>query len=102
MLMEYPEVFGRAIVFSPSFWVNEIVYSLHEKNERLLDQKIYFNAGALETPTVESIQKMKDILINYGMPEENIKLDVEEGLGHWHQTWDQGFKKAFPWIVNND
>lgn len=62
-------------------------------------QKIYFNAGRLETPTVESIVKMKDILINDGMPEQNIKLDIEKGKGHEHMTWRKGFKKAYPWTV---
>jgi predicted alpha/beta superfamily hydrolase len=99
MLMEYSHIFGAAIVFSPSFWVNEIVYTLHENNQRLFEQKIYFDAGELETPTVESVQKMYDILVNYGMPTENIKVDIEEGEGHWHNTWRKGFKKAYPWIV---
>jgi predicted alpha/beta superfamily hydrolase len=99
MLMEYPEVFGRAIVFSPSFWVNEVVYTLHEKNKNVLNQKIYFNAGEHETPTVESVQKMQDILIKYGVPQEHILTDIEIGEGHWHPTWRKGFEKAYPWIV---
>lgn len=100
MLMEYPTVFGGGIVFSPSFWVNEKVYTLHEENEHLSEQKIYFDAGELETPTVESVQKIQDILVEYGMPKAQIKLDIEEGEGHWHMTWRKGFKKAYPWIVN--
>lgn len=99
MLHEYPEVFGRAIVFSPSFWVHESVYGLHKKNKQLNNQKIYFNAGQLETPTVESIEKMQDILLKDGMPAENIKLDVEAELGHWHMTWQKGFPKAYPWVM---
>lgn len=99
MLMEYPETFGAAIVFSPSYWVNEAVYQLHEDNPRLKEQKIYFNAGELETPTVESIQKMYQILLEAGVPAENMKLDVEKELGHWHITWQNGFPKAYPWIV---
>ena len=102
MLMEYPTVFGGAIVFSPSFWVNEIVYTLHENNKDLFDQKIYFNAGELETPTVESVQKMHDILIEYGFPKENIKVDIETGEGHWHATWRKGVKKVYPWIVDGE
>lgn len=102
MLMEYPNVFGSAIVFSPSYWVNEKVYTLHEKNKQVFKQKIYFNAGELEKPTVESINKMHDILIKFGVPKENIKLDVEKDEGHGHMTWRKGFKKAYPWIVQNN
>ena len=102
MLMTYPETFGGAIVFSPSFWVNEDVYTLHEGNTTFSEQKIYFNAGELETPTVSSIEKMHGILLEQGMPPENMKLDVEKGLGHWHMTWTNGFRKAYPWILTGE
>ena len=102
MLMKYSETFGSAIVLSPSFWVNEDVYELHKDNKNLFSQKIYFDAGELETPTVQSIEKMQDLLIMYGMPKENLKLDIEIGLGHWHMTWRKGFKKAYPWIIENN
>ncbi|MFT7451267.1 MAG: hypothetical protein ACI9VN_001991, partial [Patescibacteria group bacterium] len=32
-------------------------------------------------------------------PPENIKVDIEEGLGHWHMTWKNGFRKAYSWAV---
>jgi predicted alpha/beta superfamily hydrolase len=102
MLMHYPEVFGKGIVFSPSFWVNECVYKLHETNKHLLEQKIYFNAGSIEKPTVEGIQEMQQTLLKYGMPKENIKLDIEEGEGHRAMTWRKGFKKAYPWIIEGN
>ncbi|MEL6657435.1 MAG: alpha/beta hydrolase-fold protein [Bacteroidota bacterium] len=102
MLMTYPETFGNAIVFSPSFWVSEDVYSLHKGNRAFAKQKIYFNAGELETSTVSSIEKMHAILLEQGMPAENMKLDVEAELGHWHLTWLNGFKKAYPWILTGE
>lgn len=100
MLMNYPSTFGGAIVFSPSFWVNEKVFSLHQNNESLFTQKIYFNAGELESSNIENILKMRDTLLKQGMPKENIKLDIEDGLGHSHSTWKNGFRNAYPWIVN--
>ena len=98
MLNAYYNIYGSAIVFSPSFWVNPMAYSLHEENPKIHQQKIYFNAGELETPTVESIKKMKKILIHYGVNQDYIKLDVEKELGHWHMTWQKGFVNAVPWI----
>lgn len=99
MLMEHADVFGAAIVFSPSYWVNDIVYTLHEENQQLFQQKIYFNAGELETPIVEGAKKMHEILLKHGMPSANMKFDIEPGEGHWHMTWRKGFKKAYPWII---
>lgn len=102
MLMEYPTVFGGAIVMSPSFWINEKVYSLHEKNENLLRQKIYFNAGELEPSVIENVYKMKDLLLKSGVPKENIRVDIEAELGHSPLAWRNGFRQAYPWIVSKN
>ena len=99
MLTTYPEVYGGAFVFSPSFWVNDKVYELDKKVTDFSSKRIYMNAGALETPTVESIEKMATILRKRGMTDANLKVDVEKDEGHWHMTWRKGFKKAFPWII---
>lgn len=99
MLTTYPEVYGGAIVFSPSFWVNEKVYELDKQISDLSTKRIYMNAGALEKQTVESIEKMADLLRKRGMNDTNLQVDVEAAEGHWHMTWRKGFKKAYPWIL---
>ena len=99
MLTTYPEIYGGAIVFSPSFWVHDKVYELHQEVDDFSAKRIYLNAGELETPTVESIEKMADILRKQGMKETNLKVDVEKEEGHWHMTWRKGFRKAYPWIL---
>jgi len=101
MLTRFPEVYGGAIVFSPSFWVNEQVFTLHENIGNLKDKRIYFNAGALETPTVKDAEKMVDILQQAGLPTHQVKMDIEPDEGHWHMTWRKGFRKAFPWILGS-
>ncbi len=98
MLTTFSEIYGSAIVFSPSFWVNDKVYDLHKQVADLSSKRIFINAGSIEQPTVESVQKMYDILIKAGMPAANIKMDVEPDEGHWHMTWRKGFVKAYPWI----
>ena len=99
MLMTYPEVYGGAIVFSPSFWVHDKVYELDENVKDLSTKRIFMNAGAIEKPTVASIEKMADILRKRGMSDDNLKVDVEVDEGHWHATWRKGFPKAYPWIL---
>ncbi|MFC3881870.1 alpha/beta hydrolase [Algoriphagus namhaensis] len=102
MLMKYPDTFGSAVVLSPSFWVNDEVYTLHLENENLLDQKIYFNAGELEPSTIQNMEKMKETLLNHGVPESNIRSNVVKGLGHSHSAWRLGFRDAYPWIIQAD
>lgn len=101
MLMKYPEVFGAGIVMSPSFWVNEDIYSLHLDNPELYNQKIYFNAGELEPRTIENAERMRQTLLEFGMPREHLKFDLVQGLGHSHLVWREGFKRAYPWIIRN-
>lgn len=99
MITTFPEVYGGAIVFSPSFWVNDKVYELDKQVADFSNKRIFINAGEIEKPTVESVEKMYSILKDRGMTNDNLKMDVELDEGHWHMTWRKGFKKAFPWIL---
>lgn len=99
MVTTFSEVYGGAIVFSPSFWVNDEVYQLDKQVADLSTKRIFLNAGEIEKPTVESVEKMYAILKGRGMTDDNLKMDVELDEGHWHMTWRKGFKKAFPWIL---
>ncbi|WP_296702750.1 alpha/beta hydrolase-fold protein [Algoriphagus sp.] len=101
MLMKYPTVFGGAIVFSPSFWINKEVFKLHENNKNIFNQRIYFNAGDLEPSTVQNVKRMYEILLKYGVPKKNLMVDTEKDLGHSHMTWRNGFRKAYPWIIRD-
>ena len=100
MITQFPDVFSRAFVFSPSFWVNEKVFELHKDIKDFQDLKIYINSGELEVPIVENSKKMYDLLIDNGMTNENLKFDIEDEEGHWHMTWRKGFRKAYPWILD--
>lgn len=99
MIATFPEVYGGAIVFSPSLWVHDQVYDLNKNINNISDKKIFLNAGELETPTVESIVKLEKILLEHGLPRDRLMLSVEKDEGHWHMSWQKGFKKAFPWIL---
>ncbi len=99
MLMTFPAVYGNALVFSPSFWVNEKVFRLDQQVKDLSDKRIYMVAGALEKPIVENAEKMYQLLLDRGMTKTNLRLDIEPNEGHWHPTWRKGFKNAFPWIL---
>lgn len=99
-VMTYPDVYGRGIIFSPSFWVDmDKVKSLHKNYPDLSSLRLFLNAGEIETPTVDNAVIIRDILLADGLPKENMYFDVEPGEGHWHAAWRKGFKKAYPWIL---
>jgi len=98
-LTTYPNIFGNAIVFSPSFWVNEQVFTLHHHVSHLNDHRIYLNVGEQEGGDQRvNAQKIYDLLVAEGMSKDNIRFDIEAGEGHSHPTWRKGFRKAYPWV----
>ena len=100
MIMTYPETFQNAIVFSPSLWVNEKVFSLHQQIDNFSKFKIYLNVGDREfNSMVPDAKKLNTILQKQGMNANQLQFDIEANAGHDHLTWRKGFKKAFPWIV---
>ncbi|MBT8219887.1 MAG: hypothetical protein KJP00_08680 [Bacteroidia bacterium] len=99
MITHFPEVYGNAIVFSPSLWTGDQVYTWQDKVNDWSAKKVFINAGELEMPTVESGKKLQALLAEKGMTLENLLFDEEEEEGHWHMTWQKGFKKCYPWII---
>ncbi|WP_367392862.1 alpha/beta hydrolase [Lewinella sp. LCG006] len=98
-LTTYPDIFGNAIVFSPSFWVNEQVFTLHHNVSDLNDHRIYLNVGEQEGGDQRvNAQKIYDLLLAGGMSKDNIRFDIEAGEGHSDPTWRKGFRKAYPWV----
>lgn len=47
-VIKYPEVFGKAGVFSPAFWINRKVINAYMANSKKLKAKIYFLCGDSE------------------------------------------------------
>ncbi|MEO0339796.1 MAG: alpha/beta hydrolase-fold protein [Bacteroidota bacterium] len=100
MLMTYPDVFHKAIVFSPSFWVNEQMYELHQKVPNLQDLKIYMNVGEKEGEVmVAKSKRMADTLRAIGMDSTQLKFNILPNAIHRSPTWRKGFAEAYPWIV---
>lgn len=100
MVTTFPDVFGNAIVFSPSFWVNEKVFELHKQVPDLNTLKIYMNVGEDEYDSmINNAKKVYDILTTAGVNPHNLRFDIEKNEGHSHSNWRKGFKKAYPWIV---
>ncbi|MEL6141716.1 MAG: alpha/beta hydrolase-fold protein, partial [Bacteroidota bacterium] len=100
MLMTYPTVFQRAIVFSPSFWADESLFHLHKEMVDIDKVKIYMNIGAEEGyPMKPHAKKMARLLGKAGLGEDQLKFTVVPKQGHWHITWRKGFAEAYPWII---
>lgn len=99
MISHFPDVYGNALVFSPSLWVGDEVYTWQDKLDDWSDKKIYLCAGTIEAPVLEWAKKLHGLLEEKGMTAENLRIDPIQDEGHWHMCWQKAFKKCYPWIV---
>ena len=99
-LLKYPQVFGKAGVFSPSFWFSDEIYKLAE-NTKKLRSKIYFLAGDSESKDmVSDLDKMERIVDKKRCPCKNLnKKIVIKGGQHNEKLWRESFAKAYLWLM---
>ncbi|MFT5167297.1 MAG: putative alpha/beta superfamily hydrolase [Saprospiraceae bacterium] len=101
MLMAHPEVFGNAIIQSPSMWVDhDRLMAMNLSKTQLRDKKIFVSVGAYEgqvmIPHAEAIyNKFKD----QGLNEDELRFEIIPDEGHWHVTWRKSFALSYPWLM---
>lgn len=97
-LVQYPDVFGGAGIFSPSFWLtpqlyNDVANIIWQKKFR-----IYFYAGEKESASmVRDMQKMFNIVKAKNCCEI---IDITFPLGqHNEKYWRQEFPDFYRWLM---
>lgn len=100
-ILKYPEVFGKAGVFSPAFWFNrkEIV-ALTEKMPKI-NAKIYFLCGDDESDddVINDLNTIEKIVNSKRCECKKLnKKVIVKGGEHNEKLWREGFLKAFLWL----
>ena len=97
--LKYPEVFGKAGIYSPSFWYSNNSYELANQQGSLSDTKMYFLAGDNESETmVANMDKMTNLMVASGFESENIKKKVVVGGQHNEKLWRDNFEETIIWL----
>lgn len=99
--IKYAEKFGKLGVFSPSFWFDfkDLNFFVTKNSKKLKHTKFYFLSGTKESEDmVLDIQKIIPILIQKGVPEENIKTKFDEDGTHSESYWSREFGAAYLWL----
>jgi metallo-beta-lactamase class B len=103
--LKYPRVFGRAGVFSCACWIaGRHVYAYaraHARAAHAAGARLYFVAGALETPTGEPARdqrRMVDTLLAAGYPRSAIHDAVAADGRHAEWFWRREFPAAYRWL----
>ncbi|HEX9981160.1 MAG TPA: alpha/beta hydrolase-fold protein [Flavobacterium sp.] len=100
-ILKYPKVFGKAGIFSPSFWFSEDIYARTEKTEKL-KAKMYFLAGDSESEDMVPDLKKMLALINERSLKGNVTKKIISGGKHNEKLWRESFAEAYLWLMKNE
>lgn len=102
-VMEYDEVFGKAGVFSPSFWYTEGASYWHVLEKGKKDNiKVYMICGANEgRGMTHNMLAMKRTMLNLGFTENQVFHKVHADGDHKEWYWAREFPGAVYWLFND-
>ena len=97
MLLE-PDIFGKAGIFSPSFWTNPSIGEFTDSLAQKLNSKFFFYAGAMESNSMaDDMQGVQDIL---GAVSSSMIYSVTDLEGtHNEKAWRKWFAEFYTWIM---
>ena len=98
-VMKYPEVFGKAGVFSPSFWFSKDIYTFTEQADKT-NGKIYFMAGDSEDENmVPGLEKMVQLVSGKLKNKKSVMVKIVPGGKHNEALWSKEFAATFLWLM---
>jgi len=99
--LKYPETFGMAGVYSPSFWFSDKIYDATRNAELNPNTKFYFLAGTAESEEmVPDMKKMIEVLKEKGIETANFKVKYVEGGEHNEAMWSENFSESYLWLMD--
>ena len=98
-IMQYPQVFGAAGIFSPSFWIAPNIYTEAEKLTTTAMPRFFIYAGAKESASlVAEVAKMEAILKTKSRYEVVTQISP---LGQHNESyWKLVFPGFYTWLMS--
>lgn len=97
--LKYPEVFGKAGVFSPSFWFSPNSFEFTSEHSKLEDTRLYMIIGSEEElQTINDVKTMTNQMISNGFTTTNLATEIVDGGQHNEAFWKREFKEAIIWL----
>ncbi|MBN8565986.1 MAG: alpha/beta hydrolase [Flavobacteriales bacterium] len=98
-ILKHPETFGKAGIFSPSFWFTDDIYTLTEKTNKI-KAKLYFMCGDNESKDmVTDFTKMTNLAEQRIYKKSNLKQVIIKGGKHNEKLWREHFGDAMKWLL---
>ncbi|WP_420570920.1 alpha/beta hydrolase [Kordia sp.] len=100
----HPDVFGKAGVFSPSFWFSEKTYTHTEKNlAKAQHSKLYYLMGEKEGKNmVDNLNKMLQLLDKNDFPKDHFISKFSPNGTHSETFWRSELKDALLWLFSEE
>lgn len=98
--IEHQDVFGRAGVFSPSFWFSDNAYTHVDNTGKEEAMRFYMIGGTQESSTmVPNLQQMYQLLVQEGFSEDDeLRLFTHADGQHSEWYWRREFPAAYLWL----
>lgn len=94
-----PDVFSKAIIYSPSYWFSQRAYSFTQANPLPEDAKLVLTVGSKEgEDMVASMLKMVTLIEHQGHLHSNLQYRVVEGAEHNEVFWASQFAQSVKWL----
>ncbi|MEB8327769.1 alpha/beta hydrolase-fold protein [Flavobacteriaceae bacterium KMM 6897] len=97
-LFQYPDVFGKAAIFSPSYWYADEVYGFTQNHPLPRNTKIFMLIGEKEEGMVDPAKKMYQLILDGGQKNKNLKLVSDPEGEHNERFWRKQFTPAMEWL----
>ncbi|AXG68618.1 enterobactin/ferric enterobactin esterase [Kordia sp. SMS9] len=100
----HPDVFGKAGIFSPSFWFSENTFTFTKANlAKAKNSKLYYVMGEKEGENmVNNLNKMRTLLEKNNFPKDNFTSKFEPNGTHSEVFWRSELKTALLWLFSED
>lgn len=100
LLMDHPDVFGKALIQSPSMWVDpDKLFAMDISKDQLANKQVFVCVGEKEGgPMIPHAEALYEKFKALGLGEDQLKYMLIEGEGHWHGAWRKSFAEVYPWL----
>ena len=98
-LLRYPQVFGKAAIFSPSYWYSGEVYAQTKAHPWPAGTRAYFYIGGREgDESVPDVERMLPLLATPDRAARDITFRIEPEAEHNERAWRAEFPRAVAWL----
>lgn len=99
-ILQHPGVFGKAGIFSPSFWTAPAIKALTDSLAQNTDGKFFFYIGGKEGD--DNVNDMKEIQELLGEKSRAMIYSVIDPEGeHNEKAWREWFAEFYEWMMAN-